>query len=592
MNTCIKKILIESLCSVMIIIPCVGFAESESETSLSSPPGNDMPGGGPGGAPGSDSSSVLWSGATTITSAATETGKTYSSTTASQNALLIDTSDAVTISDATVTKTGGTSASDSESFYGTNSGIMVKGGSTTTIKNSTITTSAAGANGVFSYGGNASTNATSGDGTTVNISDSTIKTTGDGSGGIMTTGYGTTNASNLTITTEGQSSAAIRSDRGGGFVNVDGGSYTTSGVGSPAIYATATINVKNAKLTSTASQGVVNEGGNTVVLEDCTVNASNKSLNSQDYFRNSIFLYQSMSGDASNGASVFKMTGGALNSSVGHVFHVTNTSAAITLEGVEINNTDSENVLISVCDDAWSGLSNSATLNAKNQTLTGDLLVGSDSSLDLKLSGTSVWTGTTSGKITTHKNSSTISSSLGTVNVTLADEALIVLTADTKVSSISGTGKINYNGYALTVGSKTYTSGSPGVSTITETSGTASDVDNSSHESSSEETVTKEDQSMSVTAASARTYKASKLKKASKTYKAVTVKNAEGTVTYKVTGNKKSKKYLKFNSKTGKVTVKKGTPKGTYTLKIKVTASGNDKYNSCSKTVSIKVKVK
>ena len=590
----------------MVIVPCVSCAQSENEASAGSMAGNEMPGGGqppagdppsgaPGGGPGADSSSVSWSGATTITSRKTETGKTYSSTTASQNALLIDTSEDVTITDATVTKTGGTSASDNESFYGTNSGIMVKGGSTTTIKNATITTDAAGANGVFSYGGNAQTNATSGDGTTVNISDSTIKTTGDGSGGIMTTGYGTTNATNLTITTEGQSSAAIRSDRGGGTVNVDGGSYTTSGVGSPAIYATATITVENAKLKSTASQAVVNEGGNKVILKNCTVNAANKKLNSQDYFNNSIFLYQSMSGDASDGASVFKMTGGTLNNSIGHVFHVTNTSAAITLEGVTINNTDSENVLLSVCDDAWSGLSNKATVNANDQTLEGKMLVGSNSVLNLNLSGTSVWKGTTSGKITSHKDSSTVSSSLGEVNITLADDALIVLTEDTTVTSISGTGKINYNGHKLTVGSKTYTSGNPGVSTITETTETASSRDNTVSESSSEtseQTSASKTQTMTVSTASAKTYKANKLKKASKSFKALTVKNAKGKVTYKVTGSSKSKKYLKFNSKTGKVTVKKGTPKGTYKLKIKVTASGNQTYKSGSKTVTVKVTVK
>ena len=52
----------------------------------------------------------------------------------------------------------------------------------------------------------------------------TITTTADNSGGIQTTGGGTTNAENLTITTSGNSSAAIRSDRGGGTVNVTGGS--------------------------------------------------------------------------------------------------------------------------------------------------------------------------------------------------------------------------------------------------------------------------------------------------------------------------------------------------------------------------------
>ncbi len=431
---------------------------------IAAPPG--------GGAPGGSSSSISWSGATTITSATTQTGQTYTSSTSGQNALLINTSGAVSLVNPTVTKTGGTSAGDDESFYGINSAIMCKGGGTTTITGANITTSAAGANGVFSYGGNASTNATSGDGTTVVISDSTITTTGNGSGGIMTTGQGVTKASNLTISTSGASSAAIRSDRGGGTVTVDGGTYKTSGTGSPAIYATATITVSNATLTSTASQGVVNEGGNTVILNNCTLNANNSKLNSQDYFKNGVFLYQSMSGDASDGASVFTMTGGTLNNTTGHVFHVTNTSAAITLNGVTINNTDSEGVLISVCDDAWSGLTNAATINATDQTLEGTALVGSDSSLTIKLSGSSVWTGHTSGSITSHKNSSTVSSSLGTVKLVLSDEATVVLDADTTVSSISGAGHINYNGHTLTVGSTSYTSGTPGVSTITETTGT------------------------------------------------------------------------------------------------------------------------
>ena len=42
----------------------------------------------------------------------------------------------------------------------------------------------------------------------------------------------------------------------------------------------------------------------------------------------------------------------------------------------------------------------------------------------------------------------------------------------------------------------------------------------------------------------------------------------------------------------GKVTVKKGLKKNTYTVKAKVTAAGNDSYRAGTKTVKIKVKVK
>ncbi len=476
---------------------------------------NDGPGGSQqGGSSGqSGSSDISWSGATEITSATTTSGQTYTSTTSGQNAVLINTSGAVTLTSPTVTKSGGTSAGDDESFYGINSAIMCKGGGTTTISGAKITTDAAGANGVFSYGGNATTNATSGDGTTVVISDSSITTTGNGSGGIMTTGQGITKASNLTVNTSGGSSAAIRSDRGGGTVTVDGGTYSTTGTGSPAVYATATITVNNATLNSTNSQGIVNEGGNTVVLNNCTVNAANATLGSQDNFKDGVFLYQSMSGDATEGASVFKMTDGSLNNTYGHVFHVTNTSAAITLSGVTIKNNDSAGVLLSVCDDAWSGLSNVATVNASNQTLDGLVLVGSDSTANINLSGTSAWTGATSGSITSHKNTSSISSSIGTVKVTMSDTASWTLSADSTISSISGTGTINYNGHTLTVGGTSYTSGCPGVSTI-------KDVNATTDEIAVGDTCTVSDQEYTVTA--------------------ITTSSASGTVAF--TGAKNAKK--------------------------------------------------
>jgi len=54
----------------------------------------------------------------------------------------------------------------------------------------------------------------------------------------------------------------------------------------------------------------------------------------------------------------------------------------------------------------------------------------------------------------------------------------------------------------------------------------------------------------------------------------------------------KFRKYFKVNAKTGKITVKKKLKKGTYKIKVKVTAAGNDNYNSLTKTVTFKVKVK
>ena len=407
--------------------------------------------GGPGGAPGGSASSVEYSAATEITSADSQDGQAYASDTVDESALIVNTSDAVTISNATVTKTGDSNGGDNCNFYGLNAGVLVMGGSQTTITGATIETSADGANGIFSYGGNGGQNGATGDGTTVTVSDTTITTTGSGSGGIMTTGGSITYANNLTVTTSGQSSAPIRTDRGGGEVYVDGGTYTSNGLGSPAIYSTADVNVSNATLVSNLSEGVCIEGKNSITLTDCNLTADNTKCNGNATFLDSIMIYQSMSGDADSGTSAFTMTGGSLTSKNGHIFHVTNTNAVISLNGVTLVNEDAENILLSVCADGWNGASNIATLNATAQELAGTILVGSDSELTLNLADGSTFMGAISGEIENASGQS-VSTEVGTVNVTIDSTSTWTLTADTYVTSFDGdASSVVGNGYTLYV---------------------------------------------------------------------------------------------------------------------------------------------
>ena len=420
-------------------------------------PGNGQPPQGgfggqpPQGGPGGSAADITYSAATEITAAETQERQTYTSATADENALLIGTTDTVGLQYPTVTKTGDSDSGDACNFYGLNAGILCKDGARVTITGGTIETSASGANGVFCYGGNGGRNGAEGDGTTLTISDTVITTTGSGSGGIMTTGGGTTYAYELNITTSGQSSAPIRTDRGGGTVVVDGGTYTSNGLGSPAIYSTADITAANATLVSNLSEGVVIEGKNTVRLENCALTANNTQRNSNAAFLDSIMLYQSMSGDADTGTAQFAMTGGSLVSKSGHVFHVTNTNAVIELEGVAITNEDAANVLLSVCRDGWSGAGNTATLKAKAQTLSGMILVGSDSTLTLELTNGSAFTGAIAGQITDAKGE-TVSTEVGTVHVTLDASSSWTLTADTYITSFTGDpSRIVTNGFSLYV---------------------------------------------------------------------------------------------------------------------------------------------
>ena len=78
--------------------------------------------------------------------------------------------------------------------------------------------------------------------------------------------------------------------------------------------------------------------------------------------------------------------------------------------------------------------------------------------------------------------------------------------------------------------------------------------------------------------------------------KALKVSKAKGKVTYKLVsakkGKKNFKKYFKVNTKNGKVTVKKGLKKGTYKVRIKVTAKGNKDYKAKTLTRTATIKVK
>ena len=464
-----KKMIAFLIAMIMIISTMAAFAEGNPPAGgpggtppageMGTPPDGTPPdgfGGGQGGGfgggtpPGGQSASFDYSAATEITEAATVDGTIYSSETVDESALIVNTTEAVSLNNISVTKTGDSNGGDNCNFYGLNAALLVMGGSTTTISGATITSDASGANGVFSYGGNGGKNGAAGDGTTVIISDSTITTTGDGSGGIMTTGGGVTYASNLTVETSGRSSAAIRTDRGGGTVVVDGGSYTSSGLGSPAIYSTADITVSNATLTSNLSEGVCIEGKNSITLIDCDLTANNTSMNGNATFLDTIMIYQSMSGDADSGTSSFSMTGGSLTSKSGHMFHVTNTNAVINLSNVDLVNEGSD-ILISVCDDGWSGAGNIATLNADAQKLSGVILVGSDSTLTLNLNNGSAFEGTVSGEISNAKGA-VVSTEVGTVNVILDATSTWTLTADTYISSFEGdTANVITNGYKLVV---------------------------------------------------------------------------------------------------------------------------------------------
>lgn len=375
--------------------------------------------------------------------------ETYESNTKDENTILVNGDVDVNMNNITVNKSGDSDGGDNTSFYGINSAILAKSGAIVIIKNSNINTNATGANGVFSYGGSATTNNSSNDGTTVTISDSTITTTKDNSGGIMTTGGGIMNAYNLIINTSGISSAAIRTDRGGGKVNVDGGTYTTTGQGSPIIYSTADIIVSNAKLIAKASEGVVIEGKNSVTLNNVTLTDTNNKLNGKSTTYKNIFLYQSMSGDASNGTSSFTSKNSKITTNKGDTFYVTNTTAVINLENNTITNNDKSGAFLRIKKDSWGNSGSNGgnvTLKATNQLINGDIVIDSISTLTMNLKNSNF-----TGKINK-------SNSAKSIDLNIDKDTKIKLTGNSYVTSFTNedasNSNIDFNGYKLYVNGK------------------------------------------------------------------------------------------------------------------------------------------
>ena len=66
---------------------------------------------------------------------------------------------------------------------------------------------------------------------------------------------------------------------------VSGGSYTSNGSGSPAIYCTADITVSDAELTATGSEALCLEGLNSVKLYNCTLTGDMPDLEQNDLDR-------------------------------------------------------------------------------------------------------------------------------------------------------------------------------------------------------------------------------------------------------------------------------------------------------------------
>lgn len=432
----------------------IGLTTSEPTQELAAPPGGMPPGDNqPGGGTGtSDAGSALSTatGVYTLDGGTDDlSGQSYTASNDDQSAIYVTNGGTLTLDNATITTTGNTSSNDYSSFYGLNAAVLATSGSTVNISDSSINTTGSGANGAFATG----------TGSSVVLQNVTIDASGGGGHGVMATQGGTVSLTDVDITTSGANSAPIATDRGGGTITSLGGTVSTSGQDSPCLYSTGVLTSTDLTCTSTSSESAVIEGANSISVQ-------NSSLISSMEDKWGVLIYQSMSGDAEGTEGTFSMTGGILanDATTGPLFFITNSTAYITLNSVEIS-AGSGVLLQAAGTDRWgtSGSNGgSAYLTANGQNLAGDFLVDDISTLSLTLQNSSSLT----GAINANNTGQTVILNLDATSTwtVSADSYLTCLTesagiSGSTVSNIIGNGHtVYYQASACSeLGGQTYT---------------------------------------------------------------------------------------------------------------------------------------
>ena len=400
-------------------------------------PGGTPPSGGGGG--GADTMTYDYTGSVSGVLSAdgqevTSDGETYSTSTADQNAALVDNAGTLTITNGTLNKSGDDSNGDNCNFYGINSILLaLNSGSKAYISDSTLTADSEGSNGIFAT-----------DEGTVYAYKVQIDTTAGNSRGLDATYGGTIVGDSLTISTQGDHSASIATDRGGGNISVTNSTLSTAGSGSPLIYSTGDIEVNNVTGTASGSQIAGMEGLNTILIYNSKLTSTITDKTASDPIADGIIIYQSTSGDAESTtgeAARFEALNSTLSSAItsGSMFYLTNTSANVILKNTTLE-FDSDNVLLLEVagndSNNWgSAGSNGATVNftAIGETLSGGIDVDTISSLDLFLTQGTTYTGYTT--ISTNSVNSDPSDSPLTVN--LDSTSTWILTKDSTISNLN-----------------------------------------------------------------------------------------------------------------------------------------------------------
>ena len=215
----------------------------------------------------------------------------------------------------------------------------------------------------------------------VTINGGSIETNNSSGHGIDTTYMGHVYVKDATIYTHGETSGALASDFGGGYINGENLTIRTDGGSSPGIFSAGStiIMLKDSTIDTASATGVVVAHDHAVVvLDNVEVNAAGTALNG---------LQALPSPESSEGSRAF-VFGGTLNSKTGAVIGEGGGRTEANLIGVACN---------SETGSAISVTSGIMTVNLWDTELTGSITCSSGNSLTINIYSGATLTGDVSG---------------------------------------------------------------------------------------------------------------------------------------------------------------------------------------------------
>ena len=364
---------------------------------------------------------------------------TYASSKEDENALRVPMA-YITAKNAKITKTGDSTQTESSELYGLNAALLATHGGRASLTGADISSEGTGASGAYGYAKS----------TYINLTDSKVRTAGNHAAGVSISMKAMMKTVNTEVSTSGDFSPAIAVRDGGGIFIAENGTFSTTGLRSHGIYSKGDVTITDTKVIADRTKAAVLKGNNTITLVNSTLQGNEIS----DMTPHNIVLFSKEDDIGTMGTQYIDAKNSTLVSKKGDMFYVTATHGKIHLRETTLVKDDPKAPLITITGndgaDGW-GMPGSngghLELICDNQTLSGDIIVDSISNINLNLRNNSTYTGAI--KIVPNAENGTPYKT--NADVFIAAGSTWNLTGDTELTSLYNLGKINYNGYTITL---------------------------------------------------------------------------------------------------------------------------------------------